>query len=85
MAYLSVDYMHLGPIVVIDASKLQANVATANNSHLFGQTGQVEHLIGDDGMLSSIDGQLDCPPSCGYQNSLCLQAAWASLVLCFLD
>ena len=53
-AYLSVHNMDLSAVVVVDAGKLQADVAPSNDRQLLGQAGQVEDLVRDDGMLSAI-------------------------------
>jgi len=72
-AHLSVNHVDLRAVVVVDASKLQANVAASNDCQLLGQAGQIQDLIWDDGMLCTINGQLHCSAACCYQNSLCLQ------------
>lgn len=65
--------MDLSAVVVVDAGKLQANVAPSNDRQLLGQAGQVQDLIRDDGMLSAINGQLYCSPTGSYQNGFRLQ------------
>jgi len=72
-AHLSVHNMDLRAIVVVDASKLQPNVAASNDCQLLGQAGQIQDLIWDDGVLCTINGQLHCSAACCYQDSLCLQ------------
>ncbi len=44
-AHLSVHHVDLRAIVVVDASKLQPNVAASNDCQLLGQAGQVQDLI----------------------------------------
>lgn len=61
--------------MVVDAGKLQCNIAGPNDAQLLGNAGKVEDLIADDGMLRSRDWQLRGLAACRYENVLCLQAA----------
>ena len=73
--------MDLSAVVVVDAGKLQADVAPSNDRQLLGQAGQVQDLVRDDGMLSAIDGQLHSSPSGRYQNGFGLQVVQSHLLL----
>ena len=76
--HLSVDNMHFRAVVVVDASKLQPDVASSNDGQLFGQAGEVEDVVRDDGVLRTLDWQLHCSPSCGYEDDLSLHShSWS--------
>ena len=86
-ADLSVDNVNFRAIVVVDAGKLQPNVASSDDCQLLGQAGQVQDVVRDDGVLCTFNWQLDCSASCGYEDHLGLRSqiqvrSWPEMMAC---